>query len=429
MKKNISLNYSNISNFVDDKSLSGFYGKAEKKLKLLESGQGKGKDFLGWLDLPYSDEYKEIMKFAQDFTNDLEAVVLIGIGGSYLGTKAILSSLQSTFGQNKPQILFAGHNLDESYHDELLKYLENKEYGIVVISKSGTTTEPAIAFRLLRKHLEKSKGHAVASKRIVAITDKHKGALKYLAEQKNYKTFVIPDNVGGRFSVLSPVGLVPLAIAGVDISQLLAGAKDMDKRSTSANGFGNNPVVQYAAVRNSLYNTGKKIELLVSYNPKMLYFIEWWKQLYGESEGKEHKGIFPAGVINTTDLHSLGQYIQDGERILFESVLAIENTDIHLPVPSDEDNLDNLNYLAGKNLFDINRKAMEATSMAHISGGVPNIEINIPRLNEYYLGQLLFFFEKACAVSGYILGVNPFDQPGVEAYKTNMFKLLQKPGY
>jgi len=353
--------------------------------------------------------------------------VVTGIGGSYLGTRAILTALKPPFSRDNIEIVFAGHHLDEAYHSALLQYLEHKEYGIVVVSKSGTTTEPAIAFRLLRKHLEKKVGKLIASKRIVAVTDAHRGALKLLAQEKGYKTFVIPDGVGGRFSVLSPVGLVPLAIAGVDIEMLLAGARDMDKITTSEHNFGINAVIQYAAVRNSLYATGKKIELLTAYSPSIFYFIEWWKQLFGESEGKEHKGIFPAGVINTTDLHSLGQYIQEGERILFETVLSVKTGKNQLAVPFDEDNLDGLNYLAGKSLFDINAVAEKATTKAHISGGVPNITIKIPALDEYYLGQLVFFFEKSCAVSGYMLGVNPFDQPGVEAYKKNMFEMLGKP--
>ena len=424
---NIKLEYQNVLEFVDDKNLGRHYDLAKKKLQLLESRQGKGKEFLEWLDLPYSSQYRQILDFTSEFINEIDTLVVIGIGGSYLGTRAILTALKHPFSHDKIRILYAGHHLDGAYHSGLLKYLEHKEYGIVVISKSGTTTEPAIAFRLLRKHLEKKKGKLTASKRIVAVTDAQRGALKLLAQEKGYKTFVIPGGVGGRYSVLSPVGLVPLAIAGIDIEKLLAGARDMDKISTSEHNFGINPVIQYAAVRNSLYATGKKIELLTGYKPSLLYFIEWWKQLFGESEGKEHKGIFPAGVINTTDLHSLGQYIQEGERILFETVLSIKDGDTKLTVPFDEDNLDGLNYLAGKSLFEINSIAEKATTKAHIEGGVPNITIKIPALDEYYLGQLVFFFEKSCAVSGYMLGVNPFDQPGVEAYKKNMFEMLGKP--
>lgn len=427
--KAINLQFQNTKNFINDSDFSKYLDKAKSSLKILESGKGKGNDFLGWLDLPYSKEFNEIIETAKEFNEKLDTVVIVGIGGSYLGSRAVISALKSTFENTTPEILFAGNSLSEEYHYDLLKYLNNRNYGIVIISKSGTTTEPAVAFRLLKRHIENKFGIEEASNRIIAVTDKEKGALKKLANKEGYKTFVIPDDVGGRFSVLSPVGLLPIALAGFDIKQLLEGAKDIDEKSKSSVHFGQNDVLMYSALRNGLYSNGKKIEILTAYNPKLFYFIEWWKQLFGESEGKENKGIFTAGVVNTTDLHSLGQYVQEGERNLFETVLSIESSGAEVLIPSDEDDLDNLNYLVGKNMFEINQKAEEGTLLAHIDGDVPNLRITLPKLDEYYLGQLIFFFEKACAVSGYILDVNPFDQPGVEAYKKNMFKLLGKPGY
>ncbi len=408
---------------------SKYLDKAKSALKILESGEGKGNDFLGWLNLPYLDDYIDIIETANNFRKKVDTVVIIGIGGSYLGARAVIEALKSTFEKTSPEIIYAGNNLSERYHSDLLKYLEYRNYGIIIISKSGTTTEPAVAFRLLKKQIEEKYGYNGASKRIIAVTDKEKGALKKLADKEGYKTFVITDDVGGRFSVLSPVGLLPIALAGFDIKLLLEGAKDIDEKSKSTVHFGQNDVLMYTALRNVLYSNGKKIEILTAYNPKLFYFIEWWKQLFGESEGKENKGIFTAGVVNTTDLHSLGQYVQEGERNLFETVLSIESPGAEVLIPSDKDNLDNLNYIAGKNMFEINQKAEEGTLLAHIEGDVPNLRITLPKLDEYYLGQLIFFFEKSCAVSGYILDVNPFDQPGVEAYKKNMFKLLGKPGY
>jgi len=427
--KNLNLKINNAKPFIGDDILGKILDKASKYLKLLESGNGAGNDFLGWLKLPYSEEYKDIQRVAKDIREHVDTVVIVGIGGSYLGAKAVISALGNDFNKTNPEILYAGFNLDGEYHKQLLEYLNDKNYAIVVISKSGTTTEPALAFRLLKKHIENKIGKNKASHRIIAITDKNKGALKQLADKEGYQTFVIPDDVGGRYSVLSPVGLLPIAIAGYDIEKILQGAKDIDKATGSSVGFGANDVIQYAAVRNSLYSLGKKIEILTSYHPRLYYLIEWWKQLFGESEGKENKGIFPAGVINTTDLHSLGQYVQDGERNLFETVLSVNKAKTRILVEEDEKNLDNLNYLAGKDYFEINKKAEQGTIMAHIDGGVPILNIEIEEINEYYLGQLIFFFEKTCALSGYILGVNPFNQPGVEAYKRNMFILLGKPGF
>ena len=357
-------------------------------------------------------------------------VVCIGIGGSYLGAKAVIEALSDSFAtlkqHNGPQVLFAGQNIGEDYLYELQSLLSDKKFGIIVISKSGTTTEPAIAFRLLKEQLEKQVGKAEASKRIVAITDANRGALRKLATEEGYKTFVIADNVGGRFSVLTPVGLLPIAVAGFDIKALIDGARTME--AASLNGE-NNCVAAYAATRNALYRAGKKIEILVNYNPKLHFLGEWWKQLYGESEGKDHKGIFPAAVDNSTDLHSMGQWIQDGERTIFETVISVGEQQHKVVIPTDADNLDGLNYIAGKRVDEVNKMAELGTVIAHVDGGVPNMRITLPALTEFWLGQIIYFFEKACGVSGYILGVNPFNQPGVEDYKRNMFALLNKPGY
>jgi glucose-6-phosphate isomerase len=359
---------------------------------------------------------------------------VIGIGGSYLGSKAVIDALSDSFSQIKgsfevPNIVFAGQNISEDYLYELRDLLEYKEWACVVISKSGTTTEPAVAFRLLKQDLEERYGVEEARKRIIAITDAEKGALHTLAKAEGYKMYVIPDDIGGRYSVLTPVGLLPIAMAGLNIRELVQGAKDMEKLCNAEVSFENNPAARYAAVRNLLYKKGKKVEILVNYNPKLHYFAEWWKQLYGESEGKDEKGIFPASVDFSSDLHSMGQYIQQGERILFETVLSISNVNYEVRVPEDKDNLDKLNFLAGKRVDEVNKMAELGTMIAHVDGGVPNMRIKVPQLNEYYLGQLIYFFEKACGISGYALGVNPFDQPGVEAYKKNMFALLEKPGY
>jgi glucose-6-phosphate isomerase len=359
-------------------------------------------------------------------------VVVIGIGGSYLGAKAIIDALSgsfSNFEKKQPVVVYAGHTIGEDYLYELSEYLKNKSFGIINISKSGTTTEPALAFRILKKQLEETLGKAEARTRIVAVTDQARGALRTLATKEGYKTYVIPDDVGGRFSVLTPVGLLPVAIAGIDIKQLIAGAADMEKATGSNVPFENNPAGIYAAVRNELYKSGKKIEILANFNPKLHYVSEWWKQLYGESEGKENKGIFPASVDFTTDLHSMGQWIQEGERSIFETVISIASPQHTVEVPFDEQDLDGLNFIAGKRIDYVNKMAELGTQQAHVEGEVPNIRIELPELNAYYLGQLLYFFERACGISGYLLGVNPFNQPGVEAYKKNMFKLLNKPGY
>lgn len=413
---------------VDQVKVDALRPAAEAAAETLEKGTGEGNDFLGWLHLPSSiseAELADIEATAAQLRNSCEYVVTIGIGGSYLGAKAVIEALSSSFDAyqgGKCKVLFAGNNIGEDYIAELMDLLKGKKFGIVVISKSGTTTEPAIAFRLLKDMLEKQEGKQEAAKRIVAITDAKKGALRSLATQEGYKTYVIPDNVGGRFSVLTPVGLLPIAVAGFDIKALVAGAVEIE------NGDNEN-VFTYAQTRNALYQSGKKIEILVNFCPRLHYFAEWWKQLYGESEGKDHLGIFPASVDFTTDLHSMGQWIQDGERTIFETVLSVGDQSHSVVIPHDEANLDGLNFLAGKRVDEVNKMAELGTRLAHVDGGVPNLLITIPALNEKYLGQLIYFFEKACGVSGYMLGVNPFNQPGVEAYKKNMFALLNKPGY
>ena len=413
---------------VDQVKVDALRPAAEAAADTLEKGTGEGNDFLGWLHLPSSiseAELADIEATAAQLRNSCEYVVTIGIGGSYLGAKAVIEALSSSFDAyqgGKCKVLFAGNNIGEDYIAELMDLLKGKKFGIVVISKSGTTTEPAIAFRLLKDMLEKQEGKQEAAKRIVAITDAKKGALRSLATQEGYKTYVIPDNVGGRFSVLTPVGLLPIAVAGFDIKALVAGAVEIE------NGDNEN-VFTYAQTRNALYQSGKKIEILVNFCPRLHYFAEWWKQLYGESEGKDHLGIFPASVDFTTDLHSMGQWIQDGERTIFETVLSVGDQSHSVVIPHDEANLDGLNFLAGKRVDEVNKMAELGTRLAHVDGGVPNLLITIPALSEKYLGQLIYFFEKACGVSGYMLGVNPFNQPGVEAYKKNMFALLNKPGY
>ena len=407
--------------------------KAAEATEKLVKGTGEGNDFIGWLNLPSQTSAElvaDIKTTAESLRGNCEYVVCIGIGGSYLGAKAVIEALSNGFDAytagNTPKVLFAGQNIGEDYLYELQELLKGKTFGIVVISKSGTTTEPAIAFRLLKEQLESQIGKAEAAKRIVAITDAKKGALRKLATEEGYKTFVIPDNVGGRFSVLTPVGLLPIAVAGFDIEALLNGAKSMEE--ATANGS-NDCVDVYAKTRNALYNAGKKIEILVNYNPKLHYFGEWWKQLYGESEGKDNKGIFPAAVDNSTDLHSMGQWIQDGERIIFETVISVAKQKHSTIIPEDAADLDGLNYIAGKHVDEVNKMAELGTVIAHKDGGVPNIHVILPELTEFHLGEIIYFFEKACGVSGYILGVNPFNQPGVEAYKKNMFALLNKPGY
>ena len=413
---------------VDQVKVDALRPAAEAAAETLEKGTGEGNDFLGWLHLPSSiseAELADIEATAAQLRNSCEYVVTIGIGGSYLGAKAVIEALSSSFDAyqgGKCKVLFAGNNIGEDYIAELMDLLKGKKFGIVVISKSGTTTEPAIAFRLLKDMLEKQEGKQEAAKRIVAITDAKKGALRSLATQEGYKTYVIPDNVGGRFSVLTPVGLLPIAVAGFDIKALVAGAVEIENDD-------NENVFTYAQTRNALYQSGNKIEILVNFCPRLHYFAEWGKQLYGESEGKDHLGIFPASVDFTTDLHSMGQWIQDGERTIFETVLSVGDQSHSVVIPHDEANLDGLNFLAGKRVDEVNKMAELGTRLAHVDGGVPNLLITIPTLSEKYLGQLIYFFEKACGVSGYMLGVNPFNQPGVEAYKKNMFALLNKPGY
>jgi len=409
---------------------------AQKSNDMLHNKNGAGNDFLGWLQLPSSittEFLKEIEDTAAELRNTCEIVVVIGIGGSYLGTKAAAEALNNSFDwlqneQKNPIIVYAGHHIGEDYLYELSQLLNGKQFGIINISKSGTTTEPALAFRILKNQLEEEIGKEKAKRRIVAITDKARGALRTLATNEGYKTFVIPDDVGGRFSVLTPVGLLPLAVAGIDIRELVKGAVIMENATGWDTSFAENIAAQYAAARNALYANGKKIEILANFNSKLHYIGEWWKQLYGESEGKEYKGIFPASVDLTTDLHSMGQWIQEGERTIFETVISVEDPERKVFVPFDKADLDGLNYLAGKRVDEVNKMAELGTQMAHIDGGVPNIKITLPKLNAYYIGQLFYFFEKACGISGYMLGVNPFDQPGVEAYKKNMFALLKKPG-
>ncbi|SDC00123.1 glucose-6-phosphate isomerase [Williamwhitmania taraxaci] len=433
---NLKLNLEGVYPFVSKEKVFAFKAKVEESQRLLHSKTGKGNDFLGWLHLPSSittEQLNNIKATAESLSQATEVVVVIGIGGSYLGSKAVIDALSNSFSQlldngAHPHIVYAGQNIGEDYHYELLQLLEKKSGAAIVISKSGTTTEPALAFRLIKNHLEAKYCKLVAKNRIVAITDESKGALRTLATQEGYTTYVIPDDVGGRYSVLTPVGLLPIAVAGFDIHELVRGAQDMEKFLMDAP-FEENPAMQYAAVRNALYSNGKKMEILANFEPKLHFMTEWWKQLYGESEGKENKGIFTAGVDFTTDLHSMGQYIQEGERFFFETVLSIAKTKHQLVVPTDKDNLDQLNFIAGKRIDQINKMAELGTKIAHIDGNVPNIHIEIPELTEYNLGALIYFFEKACALSGYTLDVNPFDQPGVEAYKKNMFALLNKKGF
>lgn len=434
----IKLNTKKAEQFLKAGAVEGFEEKVKKAQEALENATCEGNDFLGWLHLPSeisADFIAELQQCADTLRSNCEAIVVAGIGGSYLGAKAVIEALSNSFqwlvndGSN-PTILFAGNNIGEDYLSELTAYLKGKKFGVINISKSGTTTETALTFRLLKKQCEEQRGKEEAKKVIVAITDAKKGAARAAATKEGYKTFVIPDNVGGRFSVLTPVGLLPIACAGFDIKKLVEGAVEMEKASDINVPFAENPAAQYAAVRNGLYQeAGKKIEIMVNYQPKLHFFSEWWKQLYGESEGKEGKGIFPASCDFTTDLHSMGQWIQEGERTIYETVISIEKPNRELLFPNDEDNLDGLNFLAGKRVDEVNKMAELGTRLAHIDGGVPNIHISVPKLDEYYIGQLIYFFEKACGISGLLLEVNPFNQPGVEAYKRNMFALLDKPGY
>ena len=431
----VKVDLTGCDSFVGKEQFQAYVEKALAAQVVLEEESGAGNDFLGWQHLPSAigkDEIADCLGVVDLWlAKDIDLVVVIGIGGSYLGAKAAIEALSHTFanqlGTHGLKVVFAGENLSEDYTAELLDLVKVRNAACVVISKSGTTTEPAVAFRLVKNHLEEAYGKAEARERIVAITDKARGALKSLSNQEGYKTFVIEDNIGGRFSVLTPVGLVPIALAGFDVAAMVKGAKDAEKALGARKA--DNPAVQYAAMRNLLYDGGRKIELFASFNPKLQYLGEWLKQLFGESEGKDGKGIFPASVIFTTDLHSMGQYIQDGERMLFETVITVENAGREVTIPSDPQDLDGLNYLAGKHVEHCNRMAQRGTKMAHIDGGVPNLDIRVDKLDEYHLGQLFYFFEKVCGISAYVLGVNPFNQPGVEAYKKNMFKLLEKPGY
>ncbi|MBO7408479.1 MAG: glucose-6-phosphate isomerase [Paludibacteraceae bacterium] len=420
---------------VSAEAVRAYEAQVKNAQEMLVKGTGKGNDFLGWLNLPADirPQLKDIQASADLLRRECEVIVCIGIGGSYLGAKAVNEALSSSFEWlegRKPVIVYAGQNIGEDYLYELQALLKGKRFGIISISKSGTTTEPALAFRLLKTQLEEQVGKKDAQRLIICITDAKKGALRTLATQEGYKTFVIEDNIGGRFSVLSPVGLLPIACAGFDIEKLVDGADRMVKVCGIDSPFDENPAAQYAAARNELYKKqGKKVELLVNFHPKLHYVSEWWKQLYGESEGKDKKGIFPASVDFTTDLHSMGQYIQDGERHLMETVISVMEPNHKVEFPHDEQNLDGLNFLAGKRVDEVNKMAELGTQIAHVDGGVPNMKIELPKLDEYYLGQLIYFFERACGISGYLLDVNPFNQPGVEAYKKNMFALLDKPGY
>ena len=436
--KSISLDITKAAQFLQSGAIQAYESKVKAAQEALENGTCPGNDFLGWLHLPSSitpEFLNEVQCVADTLREKCEVIVVAGIGGSYLGARAVIEALGNAFAwlvndKQNPTILFAGNNIGEDYLSDLTEYLRDKRFGVINISKSGTTTETALTFRLLKKQCELQRGKQQAKDVIVAITDAKKGAARTCADREGYKSFIIPDNVGGRFSVLTPVGLLPIACAGFDIKALVGGAADMEKATGKEVPFEQNIAAQYAAVRNALYNeAGKKIEIMVNYQPKLHFVSEWWKQLFGESEGKEHKGIFPASCDFTTDLHSMGQWIQEGERSIFETVISIEQSNRNLLFPNDEENLDGLNFLAGKHVDEVNKMAELGTRLAHVDGGVPNIRISVPALNEYYIGQLIYFFEIACGISGNVLGVNPFNQPGVEAYKKNMFALLNKPGY
>lgn len=430
----IQVDITNSLPYLEEGALAGMVDPVSEQFGKLLAGTGKGNDFLGWLRLPAETSeplIRRIQEEAMRLRERSKYVVVIGIGGSYLGARAVIEALSHPFHMIQPHskgpvILYAGENLGEDYHAGLLDLLDDADYSLIVISKSGTTTEPAVAFRILKQHLERKYGKEVARRRVVAITDKSRGALKSIADQEQYPTFVIPDDVGGRFSVLTPVGLLPIAVAGIDIRQLLGGGAAMQSLCFRMADIATNPATRYAAVRNLLYRSGKATEIMVTYQPGLTYISEWWKQLYGESEGKDGKGIFPASVSFTTDLHSLGQYIQDGPRHMFETVLSVTQPERQLIIPADPGNVDGLNYLAGKRISEVNAKAEEGTLLAHLDGGVPNIRIELPCISAETIGQLLYFYEFACAISGYLLDVNPFDQPGVEAYKKNMFRLLGK---
>ena len=433
----IKVDISQIQSCVSAQDIKALEPQVSEAILKLENGTGAGNDFIGWTDLASKTDkglLAQIKDTARVLRENGEVVIVAGIGGSYLGSRAVIEALSNSFTQliqdkKNPQILFAGHNISEDYLYELTQYLKDKKFGVINISKSGTTTETALAFRLLKKQCEDQRGKDEARKVIVAITDAKRGAARVCADKEGYRSFIIPDNVGGRFSVLTPVGLLPIAVAGFDIDKLVEGAARMETMTTSSTPFEENPAAQYAAARNALYRNGKKIEILVNFQPKLHYLSEWWKQLYGESEGKDGKGIFPASVDFSTDLHSMGQWIQEGERTIFETVISVDKVQHSVLVPSDDENLDGLNFLAGKHVDEVNKMAELGTRLAHVDGGVPNIRITVPELSEYWIGQIIYMFEKGCGISGYVLGVNPFNQPGVEAYKKNMFALLNKPGY
>jgi len=434
----LQFDYSNAVEFVKEHELQYMEPMVQAAHNMIHNKTGAGSDFLGWVDLPYNYDKKEFARIkaaAEKIKSDSDVLVVIGIGGSYLGAKAAIDMLSHSFynllpkdKRTTPQIYFAGNSISSTYLADLVELIKDKHISVNVISKSGTTTEPSIAFRIFRDLLEKKYGKEGAAKRIYATTDKKKGALKKLADEEGYETFVIPDDVGGRYSVLTAVGLLPIAVSGADIDQMMKGAQDAATQY-SVFSLKDNPCYQYAAIRNILYRKGKTIELMVNYEPALHYFSEWWKQLYGESEGKDQKGIFPAAVDFSTDLHSMGQYIQEGLRNLFETVINVSKPKKDIIIEEEKDDIDGLNFLAGKTIDFVNKKAFEGTLLAHTDGKVPNLVVTIPEINEYYFGNLVYFFEKACGISGYLLGVNPFDQPGVEAYKKNMFALLGKPGY
>lgn len=436
--KNISVDITKAAQFLKPGAVEAYESQVKAAQEALENGTCPGNDFLGWLHLPTSitpEFLSEIQNTANTLRDKCEVIVVAGIGGSYLGARAVIEALGNSFAwltaeKKNPIILFAGNNIGEDYLFELTEYLKGKKFGVINISKSGTTTETALTFRLLKKQCEAQRGKAEAKDVIVAVTDAKKGAARTCADKEGYKSFIIPDNIGGRFSVLTPVGLLPIACAGFDVKQLVSGAQEMERVCDKEVPFNQNPAALYAAVRNGLYSeAGKKIEIVVNFQPKLHFFAEWWKQLFGESEGKDNKGIFPAACDFTTDLHSMGQWIQEGERSIFETVISVEEPENKLLFPHDEENLDGLNFLEGKRIDDVNKMAELGTRLAHVDGGVPNIRISVPCLNAYYIGQLIYFFEIACGISGNLLQVNPFNQPGVEAYKKNMFALLNKPGY
>lgn len=438
MRKGLSLDLSKVEPFLEETEIDRMESMVKAVHEDLHNRTGAGSDFLGWVDLPVNydkDEFARIKKSAEKIKSDSDVLVVVGIGGSYLGARAAIEMLTNNFHnaldsdkRKAPKIFYVGNNISSTYMVELLQAIEGKDVSVNVISKSGTTTEPAIAFRILRTYLENKYGVDEARKRIYATTDKAKGALKTLADSEGYESFVVPDDIGGRFSVLTAVGLLPIAAAGIDIDEMMKGAADA-REAYSNSSIKENDAYKYAVVRNALYNKGKTIELLVNYEPSLHYFNEWWKQLYGESEGKDNKGLFPAAVDFSTDLHSMGQYVQEGRRILFETVINVEKAKYEINIEKAENDMDGLNFLAGKTMDFVNKKAFQGTVLAHNDGGVPNIILNVPELSAYYFGYMVYFFEKACGISGYLLGVNPFNQPGVEAYKKNMFALLGKPGY